>query len=323
MSRILSEGSSHRAVGKPDRLLRAAITSFCSLTRPTRREITQLEDLSAPLLARVADDTLRFVSATLSESPFAPPFLVRRLADLPPEISAPLLVRSPILGNIDLLALIGRHGIEHARVIAARRNLDQRVARVIASLDGTVFAASEMSNSAEPPRALEETPAEPAPTDERGAAAAVRTQLREIMRKEPASANQNSATSIRLRWEGDPGAFRKLRSTALTGVPALFHTALADALEIRLDRSRSIADAGDISELIVAMRALRLSPEEAFLIVQCVRPARLTHVRSISAFLDAYDAVTTDQAAMLLESWRADVVQLAGKAPDPTHLRAS
>ena len=32
--------------GKAERLFRAAVTAFCSLTRPSRREIAQLEDLT-------------------------------------------------------------------------------------------------------------------------------------------------------------------------------------------------------------------------------------------------------------------------------------
>ncbi|RVB60875.1 hypothetical protein EN895_24475, partial [Mesorhizobium sp. M7A.F.Ca.CA.002.03.2.1] len=35
--------------GKAERLFRAAVSAFCSLTRPSRREIGQLEDLTLPL----------------------------------------------------------------------------------------------------------------------------------------------------------------------------------------------------------------------------------------------------------------------------------
>ena len=34
---------------KAERLFRAAVSAFCSLTRPSRREIAQLEDLALPL----------------------------------------------------------------------------------------------------------------------------------------------------------------------------------------------------------------------------------------------------------------------------------
>src|SRR5690606_156691 len=104
------------------------------MARPTRRETAQLDDLAVPLLASVSEETLRFAAATLSDSPYAPPTLVRRLCDMPVEICAPLLMRSPILTGIDLVALIGRHGLPHARAIAARQGLDSRIVRLIASL---------------------------------------------------------------------------------------------------------------------------------------------------------------------------------------------
>ena len=98
--------SSHRAAGKPERLLRSAVTAFSAIARPTRRETGQLDDLAVPLLGSVSDETLRFAAATLSDSPYAPPTLVRRLCDMSVDICAPLLMRSPVLTPIDLLALI-------------------------------------------------------------------------------------------------------------------------------------------------------------------------------------------------------------------------
>lgn len=272
--------ASYRAAGKADRLLRAAVTSFCSIARPTRRETAQLDDLAAPLIAGASEETLRFVAAALSETPFAPPSLVRRLADLPVEISAPLLMRSPVLTPIDLLALIGRRGSEHARAIAARPGLDERIMRLIAS--------------------LEIGPNEPMPAS----AEEARDRLRAMMRpaQETAPAPEPAGNAVRLRWEGEPGTYRKLRSTALAGAPALFHTALADALDIAPDCARDIVEDSDPARLIVALRALALSEEEAFLVMQCLRPAR--DRRGIAVWLDAWQAVSHEDAARVASRWR-------------------
>ncbi len=78
--------------GKSERLFRAAVTAFCSLTRPSRREIAQLEDLTLPLYDSVSIEARRFVAAALSECANPPAALVRRLADEPVEIAAPLLL---------------------------------------------------------------------------------------------------------------------------------------------------------------------------------------------------------------------------------------
>lgn len=112
------------------------------------------------------------------------------------------------------------------------------------------------------------------------------------------------ARDVSLRWDGTPDPYRKLRSTALAGVPTLFHTALADALDIDLDRARDIADSDDVSSLVVALRALALAEEEAFLIYQCVWPSRPSDVRAVRAFLEAYQSVSQEQAADIVAAWR-------------------
>ncbi|WP_204279817.1 hypothetical protein, partial [Serratia marcescens] len=49
--------------GKAERLFRAAISAFCSLPRPSRREIAQLEDLALPLFDDTPNEALRFGAA--------------------------------------------------------------------------------------------------------------------------------------------------------------------------------------------------------------------------------------------------------------------
>lgn len=273
--------SSHRAAGKPERLLRAAVTAFCAIARPTRREIAQLDDLATPLLGCVSDDALRFTAAALSETPYAPPHLVRRICELPPAICAPLLMRSEVLTPIDLVALIGRHGTAHARAIAARPGLDKRIVKLIASI-----GAFEQNHV---PDKVEET----------------RDRLMGMMLPASETTAAPEDKNVSLRWDGTPAPYRKLRSTALAGAPALFHTALADALGIDLGRARAIADDTDVSGLIVALRSLALAEEEAFLIYQCVWPLRPADIRGVRAFLEAYNSVSQEQAVEIAASWRA------------------
>jgi uncharacterized protein (DUF2336 family) len=189
---------------------------------------------------------------------------------MPVEISAPLLLRSPVLTPIDLLALVARHGVPHARAIAGRADLDERILLLIRSVDV------------------------PAETPKPSAADETRKSLRAMMR--PAS----NAPS--LRWEGDPGAYRKLRSAALSGAPAAFHGALAGALAIAPATARAIAGDADPARLILALRALDLSAEEAFLVIQCLRPVR--ERREVAKFLAAWEAVAQDDAARVAAEWR-------------------
>ena len=268
-----ASSSSYRAAGKADRLLRAAITAFCDNARPARREAAQLDDLAVPLLPAASTDTLRFAAAALSETPHAPAALVRRLADMPVAISAPLLMRSPVLTPIDLLALIARHGAAHARAIAGRPGLDERILLLIRSID---------------------TPKEAKPSK----AEETRQSLRAMMR--PAGEGGKS-----LRWEGDPGVYRKLRSAALTGAPAVFQAALAGALAIAPSLARAIAGDSDPARLILALRALGLTAEEAFLVMQCLRP--VGGRREIASFLQAWQAVAQGDAERVAAEWRAPV----------------
>lgn len=266
-----ASSSSYRAAGKADRLLRAAVTAFCDNARPTRRDAAQLDDLAGPLLKAASDETLRFAAAALSETPHAPPALVRRLADMPVEISAPLLLRSPVLTPIDLLALVARRGVPHARAIAGRADLDERILLLIRSIDIPAETAK--------PSKVEET----------------RQSLRAMMR-----ATGGDAPS--LRWQSDPEAYRKLRPAALAAAPAAFHGALADALAIAPATARAIAEDADPARLILALRALGLGAEEAFLVMQCLRPVR--ERREVANFLQAWEAVAQDDAARVAAEWR-------------------
>jgi hypothetical protein len=56
---------------------------------------------------------------------------------------------------------------------------------------------------------------------------------------------------------------------------------------------------------VVALRALSLSEEEAFLILQCVWAGRPGNLRTVGAFLDAYQAVSIEQAIRMVEAWKA------------------
>ena len=274
------------ASGRPERLLRAAVTSFCSLARPGRRDQIQLDDLATPLLGQVSDDTLRYIAAALSQSPHAPAALVRKLADLSVDIAAPLLMRSTVLTAIDLVALIGRHGGPHARAIAGRPDLDDRIRSLIRAL-GALDPAAEPE-------------AEPA-AHETSDVDAVRDQLRSMMA--PSSPGV-AIRDVRLRWDGDPGIYAKLRATALAGVPALFQTALADGLGVEVRRAATLADASDLSGLLIAFRALDLAEEKVVLLLTCVRQHSLTSLRAINTIVDAYAAIDRADAERVVAGWR-------------------
>ncbi|MDF1601308.1 hypothetical protein PZ895_16220 [Mesorhizobium sp. YIM 152430] len=257
---------------KSDRLLRAAVSAFCSILRPSRQEVAQIEDLATPLLAHASRETLRYVAAALSECLNPPATLVRRLCAEPVDVCAPLLVRSSALRDIDLLALIGRHGLGHALAIERRRDLDPRIANLIASLKS---------------RSVNEEAASPAPTS---LLPATLDRLRAMMA--PAAETRTA------RWTEAPTPYLKLRAAALTGNPSIVRATLASLLGIDEHAAAGLLADPVMTTLSAALKRLGLSAEEAYLIASATHPHRFAKPAAIRAFVEDYLADTARSASV-------------------------
>ena len=311
--------------GKPERLFRAVVTAFCSLTRPSRREIAQLEDLTLPLYENVSSEARRFVAAALSECQNPPAALVRRLADEPVETAAPLLLRSNALTDIDLIALIGRRGIGHARVIACRQHLNPTIGQLIRALTKAakpvVEIAATNSEARMKPQAAATVPPEPqaqADIAVPGAAAeAIREKLRAMMR--PSGDEASETTRLEFGRGPRPALYAKLRDTALTGVRAFFQTALADALGIDFRQAQAITGKFDFDDLLAALKFLELPEEQAFVVTAALYPTRFGHAEAIRLFLERYHLCHRERAADKVRGWKAATLASALRAPSPVH----
>jgi uncharacterized protein (DUF2336 family) len=296
--------------GKGERLFRAAISAFCCLTRPSRSELAQIEDLTLPLFDQVSVESRRFVAAALSECEYPPTALVRRLCEETVDIAAPLLVRSVALSDIDLIALIGRHGLPHARAIARRKNLNPTISALIKALERPALVDAQASAM---PTTTGNAAIEP-PVAAKPSAEAVRHRLRAMMTDgRPAGALNG------LPRDGTLSVYARLRETALTGNAVFFQTALADALEISLDAVRSVTTSATYSPLLVALRALGLSEDRAFLIAVAIFPKQFPHPQAIRIFLDAYNGLHRDRALEKVRGWEEQA--LYGAAHPVTEAR--
>lgn len=284
---------------KAERLFRASVSAFCSLTRPTRRDAAQLEDLALPLFDLVPVEAKRYVAAALSECPGPPVSLVRRLADESVDIAAPLLIRSPALGDIDLIALIGRHGHGHARAISRRPNLNPAIARLAAAIERKVVQLHQRDADADgkpAPERAGETAAAPAATHVPGEAAQeTRRQLRAMMRPASAATGQEEASRT---------AYDRLRETVLSGHAAFFQTALADALEKDLAAVRDVSNDRSYAWLLDALRVIDVSDEKAFLVTAAFYPSLFGDLQSIQLFLLRYVAISREEALQRIARWR-------------------
>lgn len=304
--------------GKAERLFRAAVSAFCSLTRPSRREIGQLEDLTLPLFDAVSVESRRYVAAALSECEYAPAALVRRLCEQPVDIAAPLLIRSRAVSDIDLIALIGRHGLPHARAIARRKDLNPTIADLIRALERPHLARPRNPNMditvAEKiaPMSTQTTSnvAESHQAPGIGAENA-RRRLRSMMRAQGEAADAS-------RFVG-ADTFVKLRETALTGNAAFFQTALADALDIDFRVAQSLTANQNYASLLAALRSLDLSEDRAFLITVAIYPGQFPHPQAIRAFLDRYRLLHRDVAKDKVRLWRAETLSRAIRGATPAN----
>jgi uncharacterized protein (DUF2336 family) len=295
--------------GKAERLFRAAVSAFCSLTRPSRREIGQLEDLTLPLFDDVSAESRRYVAAALSECEYAPAALVRRLCEEPVDIAAPLLIRSRAVSDIDLIALIGRHGLPHARAIARRKDLNPTIADLIRVLERPTLVRvrdPEVSAPTKPAAApVNAQAAEDSATRQQApgiAAENARRRLRSMMR--------TGDEALAARVDAFPGSdtYVKLRETALTGNAAFFQTALADALDIDFSTARSLTANQSYSSLLAALRSLDLSEDRAFLITVAIYPSLFPHPQAIRTYLDRYRLLHRDVALDKVRVWKAETV---------------
>jgi uncharacterized protein (DUF2336 family) len=306
--------------GKAERLFRAVVSAFCCLTRPSRREIAQLEDLTLPLFDNVSVESRRYVAAALSECEYAPAALVRRLCEEPVDVAAPLLIRSRALSDIDLIALIGRHGLPHARAIARRKDLNPTIAQLIKVLEKPALVRVRPPEAVVKP-ATESVEATAVASDRQGqetsgiAAENARQRLRSMMRADAVSEGAAANAFV------GSSTYARLRETALTGNAAFFQTALADALEIDFSTARSLTESSTYASLLAALRALDLSEDRAFLITVAVYPNAFPHPQAIRTFLDRYHLLHREAALDKVRNWKAETLSRAVRAT--THSAAN
>jgi len=276
-------------MSRADRLLRAAVSGYCALTRPRKFDAQQLQDLALPLIGRASRETLRYVSAALSKCETEPPELVRELARMSIDIAAPLLTRSKSLTDTDLIILIGAHGIGHARAIARRGNLHPSIAQLIRLI--------EMRH----PSTTQAKPAKPAsesaqsPTAERLEQA--REKLRMIML---AAGTRPTATKVDIKR-----SYEKLRDTALKCDGTRFVAALSESLGVSRETAWIIATDATGEKLAIAFRAIGLAEEQAYLLVSALHPQLFPDAEHIAEFLESYrgsSLVSTDRQP---DEWQA------------------
>lgn len=285
---------------RTDDLLTGAVIAFCSLTRPLRHDVVQLEELSMPLLVRASERARRHAAAALSESPDAPRALVLALCREPIEISAPILLRSPVLTTLDLAAIVHRQGLPHARVIARRRAVEPDLARLLHSFGDPAIeralALRERSEAAPPTPRRRPRPSSPA--DATTGVDAVRAALRDIMEESAAPATETDERSIADR----------LIERALDDNDALFETAFADALGISFERAGRILGEAPGADFFSCLKSLDLGIQDAYFLTGLVYGVASADKAELRQFAHSYDAIDAEAARAAIRRWKAEEI---------------
>lgn len=119
---------------RKDVVLMATVTSFESLTHPSKSELRQFAELFAPLFTASSEEARRQAVAALSQSTTVPPAVAFFIASQPIAIAAPFLTASPCLDDNTLVTIARTQGAAHARAIVRRDNLSPKVIDALVSL---------------------------------------------------------------------------------------------------------------------------------------------------------------------------------------------
>ncbi|PWV90660.1 uncharacterized protein (DUF2336 family) [Phyllobacterium myrsinacearum] len=277
---------------KADDLLTASITAFCCVARPAKSDAQQLEDLAVPLLALASPRVRRHAAAALSEMPHAPKRLILALAEDDVDISAPLLLRSPVLTPADLVGLIELRGIGHARAIARRTVEDAALLQALRQLhDPAIDRALALQSGL--PADKENEPLKPVEA-ESPRLRETREALRALMRASDAGLSADQALADRLI------------DAALLDETHTFRTVFTAALDLDGETAERIIGHGLNAELTIALAALGLSAEAAHLVLTGLFGLVHKDLHSLRLFVQSYRQIDQDKAQATVQRWKTE-----------------
>lgn len=104
-----------------------ACDRFCDPNSEKQLTVSQFKEAFLQLIDEVSLETKQAVARAIAHTPHTPRLIVLYFAMEPVSISAPILVHSPILGQLDLLRIVESKKGEHAELISERTDLGRTV----------------------------------------------------------------------------------------------------------------------------------------------------------------------------------------------------
>lgn len=295
---------------KADDLLIAAISGYASITRPGRQELLQLEDLAMPLIDYATAKGKRNAAMLLVQMQDAPHSIVFKLAHEPINISAPLLLRSNALSASDFMHLIEARGIGHARVIARRHDQDAVLISLLQSFNDTEINQSlERQGHLHSVQNSEQSLKPHAEKNNSQKLMQIHQQLNMMMRDANADIKHPAKRHL-LPLPAYKQPENHLIDSALLINCDFFRMALADALDVSLERAKHIIGEWPSSQLPIALKALNLNAQDCYLIMTAVLGTIHGDRDSLRDFVHIYRSIDPETAQKIIDRWKEEDSQV-------------
>ena len=118
-----------------DDMLILATNRFCDIDTHSRLTLEQYSEAFNLLIGQVSKATRQIIARRLAHSSFTPRSVALYLALEPISVAMPIVAHCPILGQLDLLRIIDRMGLDHARAAASRLDIGPSLVKALRSLD--------------------------------------------------------------------------------------------------------------------------------------------------------------------------------------------
>ncbi len=287
---------------RKDVVLIATVTSFESLSRPSRSELRQFAELFGPLFSASSEEARRQAVAALSRSESVPPAVAFFIASQPIAIAAPFLAASPCLDDNTLITIARTQGAAHAKAIVLRDNLSPKVIDALVSLrhdQPTSPTASEIEQASDT--------GEPVSQDVTSDADEERLwreeQLRQRIKALAAHVHRADDDRLGLRTL-TPVQEALLVRFARNREGGMFATTLADSLSA----SRWLAERIllDISgqQLATTLKALGMGETDALFVLLRFYSHLGNQTSGISRGQFLWNALDADECGRRVEAWR-------------------
>jgi hypothetical protein len=301
-------------------LLRATTELFVQEFVHDRDEIRRFDELATHLLPKVSDGDRAYVAERLAVRLDAPVTVVRLLARDRIEVAEPLLRRSPVLGPLDLLAVIAATGPAHHALIAERPGIGEEVRQALRISAGgePVAAATEDAPPIQPePEPEPAFAAEPPPSARSAGEGSRFDPWRFLAMERPQRLRLMAELATRppiRRYSGPAGrldrAFRAILGAAqIVGLArgnqrAQLISAIAEALAVEPRLVIACLDDATGEPLAVLLKALGLDSIQA---QQVFLLSTTTVGKDVAVFFklcDLYAGMDPSVAEILSEAWR-------------------